>query len=924
MIEINNLEKRYSKDFSINIKKLSLPNKGCVFLSGDSGSGKSSLINLLCGVDRDYSGEIIINGVDLSSLSDDEFANYRNSVVGYIHQTPLLFDDLNVYENLIFGVDLTSSNKENLNQIIDILGINKLINSKCKDLSGGEKQKVAIARIFLKDYPIVCADEPTGSLDSRSALEINDFLKEYSKNHLVLIVSHNNFLINKYADYIIKIKNGCINENIVSIDDALQKNNVKKSKISLKQIKFLLKNIFHNNKFKNLTCSFMMMFSFISLGCVSIIKDDVCSSLNSVFSHYFSKNEIIAKQKGLQDNQYYRKDSIEESYLSQLINKYDDKIDNYYYYYDNNFNLFFPDTNELCISNVTSAFQIDNYSIDSFNNFLPIEYINNDEFIIKKDLELDEIILSFSDKQIDNICFNLHLLRTAESLYEYVKSGSLFVSLNLQNIAWDYDDEEIFKVVGFVNDSNSNVYHSDQFFNLNLFENQLKLIPTLYEDSEIFPWTVKKIATLHFTNDESLNYFLLNSYFDNFLNKFYFEKKKIGKYSQISMNRRDFNNLCLFCFVKDNSGFDCSLAESLNENDFQNVSFSSFGGYVSLGNNLISGFANQTFLSNNQEELLDVIDLYESSYSNNRNFQIKTKDSIIQGGIKSKEDNALKIFNIDGNSLKYGRTAENFTEIVVSSNIMKRLKISEKDLFSNVYIGSINGFSFSSLGNETIDFGLYAFRVVGVIESSENVIYQKPFFKTLLFQNYLNCSFNFLNTKSVTFEIRENDRISDVLLVLKNSFEKYTFSSPYYELNTSMNETLVVVQNIFIFFAIFSSIITFVLIFQVMQSIVISSERELTTLIIYGYSLDESSKFFKVYASLITILSFLGSSLSCFAISILINKIIGDKFNSPIAYSMNLTWIITNFLLTLLIYFFSIFSIKRRVKSVSLSYVLKK
>ncbi len=217
MIELKNITKIYQskKSFStvaIDNINLKFDNKGLVFIVGKSGSGKSTLLNLLGGLDSPTSGEISINGRDISSFSQSQYDSYRNTYIGFVFQEFNILEQYNVYENIELSLRLQGkkTSKKEMNHLLNKLGLTNLELRKINELSGGQKQKVAIARALVKKPEVILADEPTGNLDQESSEQIFKILKEISKEQLVVVVSHDLESAQRYASRIIEIEDGKI------------------------------------------------------------------------------------------------------------------------------------------------------------------------------------------------------------------------------------------------------------------------------------------------------------------------------------------------------------------------------------------------------------------------------------------------------------------------------------------------------------------------------------------------------------------------------------------------------------------------------------------------------------------------------------------------------------------------------------------
>ena len=217
MIFANNLRKNYGTLEVINDTTLKLPKKGMVAFLGESGSGKTTLVNVLGGLDSYKSGSISYDDTKFLKYQMDKVDTYRRNHFGYIFQNYNILEDKTVSENLllalhIIGIYDEKECEKRIKNALEAVGLYKFRKKLAGALSGGQMQRVSIARALVKHNDVIIADEPTGNLDSESTRQIIRILKKLSINSLITLVTHDISLANTYADYIYHIKDGKISD----------------------------------------------------------------------------------------------------------------------------------------------------------------------------------------------------------------------------------------------------------------------------------------------------------------------------------------------------------------------------------------------------------------------------------------------------------------------------------------------------------------------------------------------------------------------------------------------------------------------------------------------------------------------------------------------------------------------------------------
>ena len=230
MLELKNVTKIYKSKSgnvgALNGVSITLPESGLVFITGKSGCGKTTLLNVIGGLDGIDSGEISLLGKSFDTFTPADYDDYRNTFIGFIFQEYNLLSEYTVEKNIEIAMELQGrkSDKAELDALLEEMEIGHLRTRKPMELSGGQRQRVAIARALVKKPRIIMADEPTGALDSKTGIQVLEILKKLSKDKLIIIVSHDDELASRYADRIIRLIDGVVDSDITYHESAMVTN----------------------------------------------------------------------------------------------------------------------------------------------------------------------------------------------------------------------------------------------------------------------------------------------------------------------------------------------------------------------------------------------------------------------------------------------------------------------------------------------------------------------------------------------------------------------------------------------------------------------------------------------------------------------------------------------------------------------------
>ena len=343
MIKIEHLNKYYNKGKSneihvINDTNLELPNIGLITFLGESGSGKTTLLNVIGGLDK-ATGTIEFDDIKFDKYQMNKIDKYRNEHIGYVFQNYNLINDISVYDNLkiaLEAIDIIDKQEvdKRIEYALKAVGLYKYKKKQADNLSGGQMQRVSIARALIKNSKIIIADEPTGNLDSENTIEIMNILKKISEKSLVLLVTHDKNIAEFYSDQIIEIKDGKI-INIRNTDNNVSLNN-KSNKIYLKDLKEISNKdnnlsykIYSNNKIEDLELTIVEENNQIYLKSNKKIKLLEDTSYQLVDERYQEIKKDNIENSFDYDTSWYN-DKKEKNVIKRILNQIKQAFKNYF------------------------------------------------------------------------------------------------------------------------------------------------------------------------------------------------------------------------------------------------------------------------------------------------------------------------------------------------------------------------------------------------------------------------------------------------------------------------------------------------------------------------------------------------------------------------------------------------------------------
>lgn len=310
MLEIKNITKDYetSADKVHALKGVSISFRDCelVAILGHSGCGKTTLLNIIGGLDQYTSGDLVINGRSTKQYKDRDWDTYRNHSVGFIFQSYNLIPHQTVLSNVELALTLSGVSKQERRkraaEALAKVGLADQLYKRPNQMSGGQMQRVAIARALVNDPDILLADEPTGALDSETSIQIMELIKEIAKDRLVIMVTHNPDLANDYATRIVRLVDGVVKSDSdpftpEKADESTEKKLGKKPSMSFLTALALSKNNLLTKKGRTFLTSFAGSIGIIGIALILSLSNGVQLYINSVERSTLSSYPISIQQE---------------------------------------------------------------------------------------------------------------------------------------------------------------------------------------------------------------------------------------------------------------------------------------------------------------------------------------------------------------------------------------------------------------------------------------------------------------------------------------------------------------------------------------------------------------------------------------------------------------------------------------------------
>lgn len=933
MIKIKKLSKSFNKHRVLNEISIEFPRNGLIAICGDSGCGKTTFLNCLSCL-LDFNGDIEIDGLNISKLSDEEKDVFRLKHIGFVFQDFKLFNSESVERNILLPLDMSNDmndkyKKRKVEDLLDVVGLSKMKHHKINQLSGGEKQRIAIARALVNDPKIILADEPTGALDTYNSEEIMTILQGISKRALIIVVSHDEELMKKHASRIIHMKDGKISRNEFPKKEDREiflpifKNKETNKKPSI-PAGFLFRHSLSSmkqKKWRTSICSMITSLGLIGVGLAISLSSTISTNIKTAYSSMIDDSKIVMSSKEkisypvISSGSYYEAMNIAKEFPEHIM---DVGVN-----YVSDFESIFKSKNEFAIASTTYRQTIEGFSARHINEFKWLDFHNPINIYPStfSSLKDDEVVFAMNMPAILQICLSLRIERSIESLSNFLEKNKLLIYLDVANNDWEYYDQQVFTLKGFVLEANLGIYHTNHLWNEYIFETRMRLPSNdVLSKVDLYPWVLKKAYYFHtFGNTDD---FLIKAEESPLLDEYLLEIASVKYYPWLYRGVDILDRHRVLFFTNSIKSIPKRYADILIDDNKEIASpiYGSNGGYIFYPSNMLSGFAHQTFFSFSDVQLDNVVD-ENSSLNLNHNEYTILKDGVMVGHFSKTMTESVRFAPIIDEIL-IGKKPENLDEIVISSALAKKLSGSVDVLNKPLYISYNDTEMLLENGSLKRSFVNTQVKVCGLINSPRYEIYHHPYWTINFFKSRLGVSAFDLSINTIAFS--SSNTTEKLLNKMSKSFPDYDVVNPMDGVNESVNQICTYISVAMSAFSIIATVIASLLLTMCTYLHVLDSQKEIALSRCLGVSKKESKKFVVYHTIIMCLLSLVIATVEMLVISIVSSFIVADSLHSKMTFSFDIKGVFFMVCIALMIAFISSLWVSNKVSKLNPLEVLKK
>lgn len=494
-VRLSHVKVHFGKTKALNDVNISFPSRGFFGLYGQSGSGKSTFLNVVAGLCKPTSGMAMVLEREIGRLSEEEARAFRLGRIGFLDQQVSLLDSDTVLSNVLFPMESYYGDERRMKRkraldLLSLVGCLHLKDKRPRDCSGGERQRIGLAVALATSPSIVLADEPSSALDFESAKMIFEALRQVSRSALVIVVSHDYGLLSSYCDVIYSMKDGAIGERKELREFCLEgkipalRLRERKRKNNLPFL-FLLRHAYHilsGKRFRFLLFLSSLVVSFLGVGAGSYLSDAIENEVSGALSSLLPSSELVMSRKGGGDGGSETLFAISQTNLLRLERAMGEGILGSGESLLFDFESLFSDQDDFALLYGAKRVDLPYFRARSINDFLWLDEREREVFPHRPlAMDDDDVVIGLPFDEMASLCYSLGIQRDFESLGS-VCDGSLRLSISLVNQSIGFETDELLNVVGFIQAPSPCLLHLNHRWNRYFYVEHLNFHPSVSSD----------------------------------------------------------------------------------------------------------------------------------------------------------------------------------------------------------------------------------------------------------------------------------------------------------------------------------------------------------------------------------------------------------------------------------------------------------
>ncbi len=862
------------------------PDRGFIGIEGVSGSGKSTLLNILGGLDTDFKGELKVFGADYRTMKEEALSSHRLREVGFFRQNHALLDLESARDNCLLPYVAAQKEKGAIRRkkgkdLLALGGLEKKERTAVNRLSGGEKARVALGRSLANDPPLLLCDEPSSALDEASAAKVFEVLKSYAAKALVVVVSHDKGLLRKYADWIYELKDGRLGKPVKGEG----KSGETPRPIRKKYFKekphvpygFWLGHAARTLKEKSKRTA--VAISALTIAMVTMLfstylSDGLSGEVSKAFTSIVGYPSVVIEKSNPDEPTFTRIISAPLDDVTTLVSEYPDVFADYGITYVADFENFFPDYHEAFIPHKSSKIVVPGLSLRTANDYLYPDSIYGAVPELPSFLEDDQIILGLPYASMANVCYGLQILRSYETLGEYIEENGLQLIFRMGNYSWAYEDEQVLDIVAVTRSDVPTIYHYSNEWSTYLFEFKMRL-PSTDEPDGSLPWLIQKIPYVVPANETDFLTEIRRGRFSGYVFDVVssdYEKTHCEVGKRCDLNR-------YYVYLADERKMEEEQIEAAMEVDgVSSVLTCTDGSYVTFPSAYMTGFLYPFYVARTDEEIDEVIDAVSYVKEAEKDYEAELPDGVIKGSYMLPASASLTLYPATVSEYVSGVPPASLDEIGISTSLAEKLGYP-----SYINIGATIGEEIVS-GYCIRDIRKANLKVSGIFDSQFDSLghdgrYAEDFFSYVIGMS----TFYLRPTKLICY--LEEGKEEAAFASLLSLFPNYTLSRPYIAMEESISSLTSIFSN---FLGLLSYVAYFFAILLLLSTCFLFAQegkREKRLLEELGIGKEDimASSFF---VNLLVLLSaFAISAFMSVFIEFFVSYIIADSFQTGLSFT---------------------------------------